>query len=181
MVANINARQVISLQIVVEKGAGKGSVFRLHDGINTLGRDTSNRVKLADPKVSRHHCKIRKVGLSVILCDLDARNGTSINGKIVSECEINVGDRIAVGATILRLDDDYTPGPESDQPSAPFSFFQKITMAFSGRRREEAPSGIEESYEFLKRNRKAIWKAPPGKDAPENRRKALLSTDPDRD
>lgn len=181
MAAHINPGQVISVQVVIEKGPGKGSVFRFHDGINTLGRDTSNRVRLRDPKVSRYHCKIRKIGLSVILCDLGARNGTSVNGKIVSECEINVGDSIAVGATILRVvDDDYAPAPGSDQPSAPFSFFRKITMALSGdRRREEPSSDIEESYLFLKRNRKVIWKAPPGTNPPESRQETVVSTDTD--
>ncbi len=171
------------MQIVVEKGAGKGSIFRLHDGVNTLGRDMSSRVRLVDPKVSRRHCKIRKVGLSVILYDLDARNGTSVNGKIVSECEIKVGDSIAVGAAILKVvDDDYAPSPDLAQSPAPFSFFQKITMALiGGRRQESPPSDIEEFHAFHKKNRRAIWKAHPGTDAPESRLNTFVPTDPDPD
>ena len=55
----IDPKQVIPVQVVVEKGSGKGSVFRLHDGVNMLGRDIGNRIKLSDPKVSRLHCEIR--------------------------------------------------------------------------------------------------------------------------
>lgn len=176
----IDPKQVILVQVVVEKGSGKGSVFRLHDGINTLGRDINNRVRLPDPKVSRHHCKIRKVGLSIILSDLGARNGTSVNGRSVSECEIKIGDRIAVGNTILRVvDDDYRAESVLEQP-APFSFFRVISMAFSGGRRDGDPqSDIAESYKFLPKNRKAMWKPPPGTNPPESRSKTIVSTDPD--
>ena len=183
MAADINPGQVILMQIVVEKGAGKGTIFHLHDGINTLGRDMSNRIRLVDLKVSRNHCKIRKIGLSVILSDLGARNGTFVNGKMVSECEIKVGDSIAVGSAILKVvDDDYAPSRDSAQAPAPFSFFRKITMALSGVRSQESPpSDIEESQAFHKRNRKAIWKAPPGADAPESRLNTFVPTDPDPD
>ena len=154
----------LSVQIVVEKGIGTGTVFRLHDGVNTLGREVSNRIRLLDPRISRNHCKIRKIGQSLLLSDLGTRNGTSVNGESVGECELQIGDRINLGNTVLRiLDEEFEPKQVPEQPR-PFSFFRVISMAIFGRRRA----------------RKDIWRPPADTDPPESKFKTAVS-DPDAD
>lgn len=170
----------VFVQIVVEKGSGKGSVFFLHDGINTLGRHISNRIRLLDPRVSRHHCKIRKIGQSLFLSDLGTRNGTTINGEYVIDCEIEIGDRIVIGATVLKvINEEYEPEPTFKQP-APFSFFRVISMAFSGKRSGRgAEADYKDSYRFFPRGRKALWRPTVDSDPPEGSKKTVISTDPD--
>ncbi len=152
------------MQVVIEKGIGAGTVFRLHDGTNTLGREVSNRIRVLDPRISRSHCKIRKIGQSLFLSDLGTRNGTCVNGESVSECELQIGDRIELGNTVLRiLDEEFEPKQIPEQP-APFSFFRVISMAIFGRRRA----------------RKNIWRPPVDTDPPEGRLETTVS-DPDAD
>ena len=96
----------LTLKLIVEKGSQTGSAFRLYDGINTLGRETTNRIKLMDLRVSRNHCEIRKLAQSLFITDLGTRNGTLVNGKTVRKQELKVGDRIQVGNTVLRVAED---------------------------------------------------------------------------
>jgi len=67
----------------------------------TLGRDASNVIAIADPDVSRHHARIVRTGTSHILVDMESTNGTSVNGKRVSEVTLRPGDRVLLGATTL--------------------------------------------------------------------------------
>ena len=96
----------MAVNVVIEKGTGAGDVFRLHDGINTLGRDIANRIRLLDLRVSRNHCKIRKVGRSLSIIDLGTRNGTMVNDRSITEAELAVGDLIKIGNTSLRIVDE---------------------------------------------------------------------------
>lgn len=170
------------MQIFVEKGSGKGSVFRLHDGTNTIGRDIGNRIRLLDPRVSRCHCKIRKVGRSLFVIDLGTRNGTHVNGELITEREreIGVGDRIVVGATVLRVaDEEHEPEFASRQPSAP-SLFRAIATALFSRKKERATNGGPDgSYKFVRKGNRALWKPRANTDSPEGRRTTVISTDPD--
>lgn len=67
----------------------------------TLGRDDSNVIAVADPDVSRHHARIVRTGGSHILVDMESTNGTSVNGKQVSEVTLRPGDRVVLGSTTL--------------------------------------------------------------------------------
>lgn len=164
------------MQILVEKGIGKGSTHHLHDGINTLGRDITNRIRLSDPKVSRHHCKIRKIGLSLFLSDLGTKNGTFVNGEIVAEREVAVGDRIVVGGTILKVvEDSFQPNGAAEHP-ATFSFFRVISMVFSGNRRDR---NAYQSYQAPKKSRLSGWRLHSGTNQTESRENATVTTDHD--
>jgi pSer/pThr/pTyr-binding forkhead associated (FHA) protein len=164
------------VQIIVEKGIGKGSTHHLHDGINTLGRDVKNRIRLSDPKVSRHHCKIRKVGLSLFLSDLGTKNGTFVNGEVVTEHEVAVGDRITVGGTILKVvEDSFKPDTVAEQPTT-FSFFRAISMVLSGNRRDR---NAYKSYQIPRKNRLPSWKAQSAANPTESTENSVVTTEHD--
>ncbi len=59
---------------------------------------------LADARVSRRHCELRRSGQSVLVQDLESRNGTFVNGQAVGEAEIGAGDVLAVGRTLMLLE-----------------------------------------------------------------------------
>jgi len=92
------------MKLIIVKGSGEEKEFRLHDGMNTVGRGITNRIRLLDPRVSRKHCRIRKIGLSLTVSDLGTKNGTLLNGRSVVEEELKVLDEIKVGKTTLRID-----------------------------------------------------------------------------
>ena len=67
----------------------------------TLGRDASNTIALPDPDVSRHHARIVRTGRSHVLVDMESTNGTSVNGRRVSEVTLRPGDKLLLGSTAL--------------------------------------------------------------------------------
>ncbi len=176
-------RAGLSVQLVVEKGLGKGTIFRLLDGINTLGRDEGNRIALSDPKVSRNHCKIRKIGKSLFITDLKTRNGSSVNGeRLEKETELEIGDRIFVGNTLLKVvDADYEPQIFAQRRAAPVSFFRTISMAIFGRgRNRPTQAGANELHKLPPRRSGSVWKPPAPTSSGESRRKNVITTtDPD--
>jgi pSer/pThr/pTyr-binding forkhead associated (FHA) protein len=71
----------------------------------TVGRSRQCDVVLSDPNVSREHAEIRPRGGSWVLTDLGSTNGSRINGRPVERSEvIRPGDRIELGATVLRFE-----------------------------------------------------------------------------
>jgi pSer/pThr/pTyr-binding forkhead associated (FHA) protein len=167
------------MKIAVVKGAGEGTVFRLHDGINSVGRDVTSRVRLLDLRVSRKHCKIRKVGQSLFLSDLGTKNGTSVNGVSVTEQELKLSDQIKVGSTTLRVvGEDYVLEKATRLPR-PMSSLRRFFAAIH-RDKEEAKVEDGESVKFKHRSWRAIWRPSVDTDPPEGRQETAMSrTDPD--
>jgi len=170
-----------AVKVIIRKGFGKGNEFRLLDGINMLGRDVSNRIRVLDPKVSRRHCKIRKIGRSLFVYDLTTKNGTLVNGKSVNEREIGIGDEIKVGGTILKVVDGDHLSPKERKRSGPFSFFRNITMAVLGEHRKGTTQAKD--YDFARYERKSarlLWRPPVDTDPPEGSNETLVSqSEPD--
>jgi hypothetical protein len=74
----------------------------------TIGRLPECDIITADPNVSRRHAEIRIVDGRVRVVDLGSLNGTQINGRGIPTgddgAEAVAGDRITVGALVLRLE-----------------------------------------------------------------------------
>ncbi len=167
------------MKMVVAKGLDEGAVFRLHDGVNIVGRDVTSRVRLLDPRISRKHCKIRKVGRSLFLSDLGTKNGTSVNGLSVTEKELKIGDQIKLGGTILKVvDEDFVPDTVP-MLSRPVSLFKRFFIGLFGQKEAEE---AEESAlaKFSPRRFRPIWRPSVDTDPPEGRQETVVSrTDPD--
>jgi pSer/pThr/pTyr-binding forkhead associated (FHA) protein len=82
------------------KGKGVAPVD-LREGTITVGRGTENDVVLDDPKVSRRHARIRCVGGTCHVQDLDSSNGTFINGERIAEGTLTPGSEVRFGGTTL--------------------------------------------------------------------------------
>jgi hypothetical protein len=81
-----------------------GSRFDLPERPVTVGRAPDCDLVLADPTVSKHHCELRPEGADVVLVDLGSTNGTRVNDVGVHDRVLIDGDRIRVGATVLRFE-----------------------------------------------------------------------------
>lgn len=64
-----------------------------------IGRDFSNDLRLEDPTVSSHHCRIECNADEFVLVDLDSTNGSFVNGKAVHQTRLGHGDELLVGST----------------------------------------------------------------------------------
>lgn len=86
------------------QSAGRGDRYDLHPGLNTVGRNPTNDVRLLPASVSSFHAEIEVELERVILRDLQSTNGTRLNGHLVPEAEIRPGDELMFGEQRLRLD-----------------------------------------------------------------------------
>lgn len=92
-------------------GAGPGSLvlptgerLPLGEATVTIGRTPESTIVLADPNASRHHAEIKAVGIGYVLFDLHSTNGTRVNGMRVSQHELEHGDTLTFGNTVVRFE-----------------------------------------------------------------------------
>ena len=68
-----------------------------------IGRSSACQIVLGDDTVSRRHAELRYDDGRWMLRDLGSSNGTYVNGRFVTEAEIQPGDVIHLGGRRLRL------------------------------------------------------------------------------
>jgi hypothetical protein len=83
---------------------GAGRIVPLDGRPITLGRARDNDVVLTDGRVSRHHARVQGRRGTLILSDLESRNGSRVNGVTVSEVVLGPGDRIQLGDSMFVID-----------------------------------------------------------------------------
>lgn len=76
----------------------------LHDGLNTVGRNPTNDVRLTEASVSSFHCEIEVDAQGVRVRDLQSTNGTRVNNAPVENAEVRPGDELALGEVRLQMD-----------------------------------------------------------------------------
>ena len=93
-------------RLIVETGEEPGREFTISGSV-VIGRLKTNPVPIEDAKASREHTAVRMVGADYHVADLDSRNGTLLNGRLLRQQErLKSGDRIQIGQTILRFVED---------------------------------------------------------------------------
>jgi serine/threonine-protein kinase len=100
-------------RLVAREGENAGAEWRLTAGKPraVVGRAGGCEVRLSDSKASRAHAEIILDGERILLRDLRSRNGTQLNGRDCEETEeLEFGDRIRIGDTVLELVDDAPAG-----------------------------------------------------------------------
>ncbi|HEY0079339.1 MAG TPA: sigma 54-interacting transcriptional regulator [Pyrinomonadaceae bacterium] len=87
-------------KFVIIAGDLKGTIFAASDGLS-IGREPSNEICLNDLSVSRRHCVVKEVEGQFRILDLDSFNGTFLNSIPVRDQQLEHGDQILVGETLL--------------------------------------------------------------------------------
>lgn len=99
-VAKINAKSSLPR---LEVGGQSKSLSNKSFGI---GRDKSNQIIVADPKVSRFHAVVTFENEEAYIKDTDSSNGTFVNGtqiQLNKKIKLNNGDKIKVGTTVITF------------------------------------------------------------------------------
>jgi hypothetical protein len=101
-----------------------GLVMPLHEDVTTIGRGKSVDVHLSDPSVSRLHAEIVRRGPYAYVADLGlSRNGTRVNGRLVTRRVLDDGDVLSFGAARCRVfglaAEELCPDVELRRPAAP--------------------------------------------------------------
>ncbi|HEV2666785.1 MAG TPA: FHA domain-containing protein, partial [Blastocatellia bacterium] len=88
-------------KLISISGPLEGTIFSIADADVTIGRGPSNSISIADPLLSRQHCRITREGDVFNLHDLGSFNGTFVNGVPIKKQAIAHGDLIKTGGSIL--------------------------------------------------------------------------------
>jgi serine phosphatase RsbU (regulator of sigma subunit) len=89
--------------LVVVEGAERGRRIELGGEPVVIGRSEPAGVVIADPLVSRSHCRVGLVMGEMFATDLGSSNGTFVAGRRISgSCLIAPGERIAIGTHVLE-------------------------------------------------------------------------------
>jgi hypothetical protein len=73
----------------------------LHVGSNVVGRGQDADLRLPDTGVSRRHVDVQFDGAAAVLHDLGSTNGTTVNGHRIQSWQLQHGDVVRLGHTVL--------------------------------------------------------------------------------
>lgn len=82
-------------------GPDRGKEFHQIATPVTIGREEGNLIQLNDHRVSRNHVKIHEGSGAVLMTDLQSTNGTKVNGELVRVWQLQPGDLVTLGQSIL--------------------------------------------------------------------------------
>lgn len=93
----------------VIRGKDSGHRFAIRGGLTTIGRESSNQIKLNDTEASRQHAMIVRNDESEFeIRDSGSSNGTFVNSRRVETKVLHSGDRVQIGRTLMV----FTGGPD---------------------------------------------------------------------
>lgn len=96
-------------KLVVFRKNGSKREFPLSVGKTTIGRKQDCDIRIPVASVSRHHVEILVEEDGVTIRDLNSSNGTTVNGRRVTEEELEPGDQIQVGTVVFTIQIDGEP------------------------------------------------------------------------
>lgn len=91
---------------------GSSPPIPLHRPVLLIGRHPECDIRIDNAKISRRHCCVALAYDRILIRDLGSHNGLRVNGQVVEEVTLQVGDEIAIGPLIYRL------FAETGQPAA---------------------------------------------------------------
>jgi pSer/pThr/pTyr-binding forkhead associated (FHA) protein len=105
------------LRLVASCADGASPVCELGHTVSILGSGEWCDVILESPDVATSHAAIVKYGGTGYLCDLGAKGGATLNGRMVRWARLAAGDRVGVGPFefVVQIDSE-TPNNAMTQP-----------------------------------------------------------------
>ncbi len=90
-------RGIVQVWLQTVDGPDAGERREIPRGLITMGRAPSNNVVVRSELVSKAHARIERLGVELILTDLQSANGTFVNGKAITTRTLEDGDEINLG------------------------------------------------------------------------------------
>ncbi len=107
---------MVEARLIVQEG-NEVEIVDLSDEPVTIGRGRKNTFRVASTGASRFHCRIELAKDGYRLVDLSSHNGTRVNGRTITRCDLKTGDRIEVGRTVIYYREEEPK--EEAEPSVP--------------------------------------------------------------
>jgi pSer/pThr/pTyr-binding forkhead associated (FHA) protein len=99
--ATVGAGGRFELQAVKGNDAGRTYDLRTK-AMFILGRGVATDITVWDIRCSRVHCRIDRDAEGYLITDLNASNGTYVNGQKIESHRLVSGDEIKIGSTVLQ-------------------------------------------------------------------------------
>lgn len=93
-------------KLTVVSKALRGREYKLRPGVNRLGSGEAGDFCLEHDSISAIHCEIDCGEEGFTVQDRDSAAGTLLNGDLVSEARLKIGDVLVLGEVELRLADE---------------------------------------------------------------------------
>jgi pSer/pThr/pTyr-binding forkhead associated (FHA) protein len=100
-------------RLIINDGSNQRTV-ELVDTITVAGRSPDNKVAIEDKQASRRHCQFERTEWGTKLVDLESRNGTRVNDRVVNQALLRPGDRVQIGKHVLVFEDPSWKEPPAD-------------------------------------------------------------------
>ncbi|HEX7901993.1 MAG TPA: FHA domain-containing protein [Planctomycetota bacterium] len=100
-------------RLVIHDGSSSRTV-ELTDATTVAGRSSDNKLHIEDKQASRKHFQVEKTEFGYKVVDLESRNGTRVNDRVVNQALLRPGDRIQVGKHTLTFEDPSFKEPPAD-------------------------------------------------------------------
>jgi pSer/pThr/pTyr-binding forkhead associated (FHA) protein len=94
----------MKVKLVVIRGKPAGKTVEFPTGEYYFGRGRECHVRSNNEWISRQHCLLRVTPTGAYLRDLGSRNGTLINGVLLSEeLQLQTGDQVQLGPLVFEV------------------------------------------------------------------------------
>ncbi len=97
--------------LYIVSGPCRGDYFDLADETIYVGRASDNDIKINDNSISRRHLMITKEGDRFFIEDLESKNRTLLDGRLIQpreKFEVQKGAQITIGNTVLYVADEFS-------------------------------------------------------------------------
>ncbi len=115
------------------------SVRHLRESLTLIGRSKRCHLKLSHPRISRFQCSIVRAGNEFWAVSLSRRNQLRVNGNLVTNSRLTVGDILSVGPFRMQLQQGARPG------SSPCLMLNGAVDAAASVEGQSAPKEIPEA------------------------------------
>jgi len=88
------------------KDQGKVKIHEILEDSLYVGSSNENHVRIHDPNVAGIHLEIKKTRDGYKLIDLESKSGTRVNGEFVNHHLLEDGDRIRIGDTPMKFEQE---------------------------------------------------------------------------
>ena len=111
------------VHVIVEEGPDRGKEINIPEEGARFGRSSKNDVVLADPLLSRFHCRFSfQDDGRLCITDLGSSNETLLNDVATQSAALSPGDRVVIGDTCLKiLHNGVAETPVADAKSVPIA------------------------------------------------------------
>ena len=78
--------------------------LKISQASSLIGRNPACDITIVHSSISRQHCLLQMTDRGLHVKDLDTTNGTKVNGIVLKEGYINIGDKLTLGHLVFILE-----------------------------------------------------------------------------